>query len=1094
MKLLKRSYIFCTLIFRNAWIRWIAFRSQLSLVSHMLFRPLGKPATYLAYLSLFRKPQTFPPAHPWVGAESTPGNSEQIDKWRTLGRLLQSLRPPYQTAHIVVLATLTTLGWMMFELNTSWLQAHVFHALSAQLTYEVKPGPSPRTVFPSSGPLDERRGYTRLPVILSSLQSKGFLIQAQAHPSPELTTITSLGIPPIYREKAQAGIHILDGHGQVLFHHADPNRVFPNFEAIPPLLVQTLLFIENRELLDPCCPYANPALEWDRLGQAFLTQGIRLVKHDQNVPGGSTLATQLEKFRHSPGGQTSSLFEKAKQVTAASLRIYHDDVHTQEAQKILVVDYMNSFPLGAYPGVGEIHGFGDGLWAWYHMDIDRFHQVLADPDPASLEKLALAAATYKKGVSLLLALRRPSYYLTHIDALNEKTNTYLRLLTSAGILSPALRDLALIYPLVFTQPTSTIPSDTSFQDQKAENFIRVHLQKLLGVPTLYSLDHLDVTVETTLDHGLQTQAATLLQQLADPDFVTASNLARPHLLDRGNPEDIIYSLTLYERTTEGNLLRVQTDTLNQPLDMNQGSKMDLGSTAKLRTLVTYLETVERLHHAYSEPSTQKLLGLNLQSMDPLSRWAVTYLQTSSDQSLSGMLQAALDRRYSASPHEPFWTGGGLHTFANFNAADNGKMFSVREAFHHSVNLVFIRLMRDLVQYHTLAIPGSTAMVLKDPLSPIRRQYLQKFAQQEGRIFLFRFYDKYKGRTPEEAWQLVLHQTRLTPLRLAVLLRSVEPEKDVKAFTTALRQAFPTIKISPEQANQLYAKLDPHALSLADRGYVARIHPLELWTAAFLRQHPKTSKSELAQASEQELVEVYAWLFKTHRKTAQDSRIRLILEQEAFMEIHKAWKRVGYPFATLVPSLATAIGSSADRPAALTELIGILVNEGQKLPTVTIRQLHFAEGTPFDTRVVPQTPSREQVLNPLVAQVLRQELIGVVEHGTAISAKGAMKSSEGRVISIGGKTGTGDHRQKVYERGYRLIESRPISRTATFVFLIENRFFGTITAQVAGPQSADFSFTSSLPVHIFRLFAPHLQAHMMPHALETKGPQPLQPRS
>ncbi|MCA9454596.1 MAG: hypothetical protein KC584_18510, partial [Nitrospira sp.] len=64
------------------------------------------------------------------------------------------------------------------------------------------------------------------------------------------------------------------------------------------------------------------------------------------------------------------------------------------------------------------------------------------------------------------------------------------------------------------------------------------------------------------------------------------------------------------------------------------------------------------------------------------------------------------------------------------------------------------------------------------------------------------------------------------------------------------------------------------LSLADRGYVARIHPLELWTVAFLRQHPDSGKSELARASEQELLEVYAWLFKTHRKAAQDSRIRL----------------------------------------------------------------------------------------------------------------------------------------------------------------------------------------------------------------------------
>ena len=337
-------------MFQIAWLQWNSHFFQIFMLYHMLIWPFRKPATLLSPLSTIRKPQIFPSIPPWLGIESTPGNSQQIQRWRTLGRFAQSFRPPYRTSLVCFLATMTILGWVMFELNTSWLQAHVFHALSAELTYQVKSGPSPLTVFPSSGPLDERRGYTRLPIILSGLQSKGFAIQAQAHPSPELTAIMNLGMTPIYREKAQGGLHIVDGHDQILFHHADPNRIFPSFDKIPPLLVQTLLFIENRELLDPCCPHANPALEWDRLGRAFLTQGLQLLKSDQPVPGGSTLATQMEKFRHSPDGQTSSLLEKAKQVAAATFRIYQEGPHTQDAQKHLVVDYMNSFPLSAYRG------------------------------------------------------------------------------------------------------------------------------------------------------------------------------------------------------------------------------------------------------------------------------------------------------------------------------------------------------------------------------------------------------------------------------------------------------------------------------------------------------------------------------------------------------------------------------------------------------------------------------------------------------------------------------------------------------------------------------------------------------------------------
>ena len=58
----------------------------------------------------------------------------------------------------------------------------------------------------------------------------------------------------------------------------------------------------------------------------------------------------------------------------------------------------------------------------------------------------------------------------------------------------------------------------------------------------------------------------------------------------------------------------------------------------------------------------------------------------------------MERRYSASPAERFFTGGGVHTFANFKREDNGKVPTVREALRDSVNLAFVRLMRDIVDH------------------------------------------------------------------------------------------------------------------------------------------------------------------------------------------------------------------------------------------------------------------------------------------------------------------------------------------------------------------------------------------------------------
>ena len=69
------------------------------------------------------------------------------------------------------------------------------------------------------------------------------------------------------------------------------------------------------------------------------------VPHD--APGGSTLATQIEKYRHSPEGRTASIPEKFRQMASASLRAYLDGPDTQRARERIVVDYLNTVPLSA---------------------------------------------------------------------------------------------------------------------------------------------------------------------------------------------------------------------------------------------------------------------------------------------------------------------------------------------------------------------------------------------------------------------------------------------------------------------------------------------------------------------------------------------------------------------------------------------------------------------------------------------------------------------------------------------------------------------------------------------------------------------------
>jgi hypothetical protein len=203
----------------------------------------------------------------------------------------------------------------------------------------------------------------------------------------------------------------------------------------------------------------------------------------------------------------------------------------------------------------------------------------------------------------------------------------------------------------------------------------------------------------------------------------------------------------------------------------------------------------------------------------------------------------------------------------------------------------------------------------------------------------------------------------------------------------------------------------------------------------------------------------------------------LLEVEGFQEIHKAWKRLGYPFDSLVPSYGTAIGASADRPDALAKLMGIIVNDGVRLPTVRIDRLHFAADTPYETMLARAADSGERVLPPEIPPLVRPILAEVVQMGTAKRIAGVFTLPDGTQIPVGGKTGTGDNRYKTFAKGGGLVSERVVSRSGAFVFYLGDRYFGTVVAYVAGPKAAEYKFTSALTVQILKVLAPTLMRRL-----------------
>ncbi|MBT8766795.1 transglycosylase domain-containing protein [Metapseudomonas boanensis] len=961
-----------------------------------------------------------------------------------------------------------------YEMRTSKLQSHEISRYAASLDYSLENGPSDAIQFPGDGPFDRRLGYAHLPQMLERLQKRGFEIQQQTRFSPALLNYAEHGLFPPYHEKVQAGINICDCRGLPFYQFSYPQQHYTSFDSIPPLLVSSLLFIENRKLLDESEPLANPAVDWPRFSKAALTQVGKAFDLDGQSAGGSTLATQLEKYRHSPQGRTVSAGEKIRQMVSASVRAYRDGPETREARERIVMDYVNSVPLSAAPGHGEVHGIADGLRVWYGADFNTVNRLLADQD-ADVRARGLAV---RQVLSLFIAQRRPSYYLTREhEELNELTDSHIRVLATAGVIDPDLREAALSARLRFRN----WEQESAIQEVEANKGIsiaRSRLSGLLKMP-LYDLDRLDLTATSTLQAELQNAVTDYLVKLADPAFAEQVGLYGERLLSPEKTREVRYSFTLFERTPSGNRVRVQTDNTNQPFDINEGSKLELGSTAKLRVLATYLENVATLHQRYAGLTVEELRKVPVDPLDFITRWSIDYLIENNDRNLPAMLEAALERKYSASPYESFFTGGGLHTFNNFRKEDNGRRPTLRDALRESINLPFVRLMRDLVRHDMYRPEGGKMQLLSDDKDPRRQGYLDLFVSRESQTYLLRFWKKYRGKDAEQRLSTFLDGLHPWPARLAAIHRYLQPQADLPTFKAFLRERMPKEPLTEKRIEELYTRYGPGAYNLNDQGYVARVHPLELWMLGYLQKFPQASYRDAVEASSDERREVYGWLFKSKRKYARDKRIRIMLEVEAFLDIHQQWRQLGYPFDHLVPSLATALGSSGDRPAALAELMGIILNDGIRQPTVRIDQLHFAAGTPYETLVGRQNDTGKRVMTSEVAAALRDALSKVVEGGTARRLQGSFTLSDGKPLVLGGKTGTGDNRIQTVTRYGAVKSSKAMNRTATFVFYLGPRHFGTLTAFVEGSQADKFSFTSALPVQVLKGMAPILQPYLEP---------------
>jgi len=957
------------------------------------------------------------------------------------------------------------------EIQTSLLQSWFFTSTNERLFYNLKDGSSDAILFPRAAPFDDRRGYSKLPAFQSKLESQGYKVSQQTRQSETMLTLIERGVSPPYLERPDTSLEIMGADGAPLFRYAQSDFLFEKLDGIPPLLVKTLLFLENRDLDRPATSWQNPVIEWDRTVKAALFYIGSKLQLPVAVQGGSTLAVQLEKFRHSPNGRTDTPAEKLRQIVGASLKAYREGPNTRAWRERIVVDYLNTVPLAAAPGYGEIHGLGEGLHAWFGMELRDVVTALNTPgnSPAKLR-------AFKHALTLLIAVRAPSVFLVDERAsLEDKVGQFTRLMARAGIIdwefATALQDT----PIKFLPTAPLPPQPLSSSKNKAANAIRNTMMESLGVTNLYDLNRLHLRVDSSIDVPLQKHITEFFDRLADKKVVDSLGLNGERMLENDDPSKVIYSFLLVEATPAGNLVRVQADNFAAPFDFNKSVKLELGSTAKLRTLTHYLELIAELHKELSGLDNAALKRRGQTARDPLTKWAAEILLEEKRPALQPFLDKAMARRYSASPHETFFTGGGVHHFENFDDKDDQQTFELRDAFRNSTNLVFIRLIRDLVYYHRARLPYNSEVVLNTPANPDRQRLLQEIADEESRAALRRAYQNFAKQRPEEIVKRLLGAKGHFERRLAILFFAWRIGSDEEALRAWLAKH--QVNTAEIDMAKLFRAFDNPRLTLVDYAYLLGLHPLDLWCANAYRDDANLTWEKLWTDSGEARRVGSSWLLSDRAHRAQDLRLRIRMEKDAFNRLAPYWQRLGFPFKTLVPTYASAIGSSSDRPVALAELVGILVNNGVRRPASSLTKVHFAGGTPYETVLEPSHPKGEQVLAAEVAHTVRQAMATVVEQGTARRLNGVFKLSNGEVVTAGGKTGSGDNRFETFNRAGAVISSRATNRTATFVFYIGERYFGVITAYVQGREAGNYHFTSGLPVTILKLLAPAIVARL-----------------
>jgi cell division protein FtsI/penicillin-binding protein 2 len=426
----------------------------------------------------------------------------------------------------------------------------------------------------------------------------------------------------------------------------------------------------------------------------------------------------------------------------------------------------------------------------------------------------------------------------------------------------------------------------------------------------------------------------------------------------------------------------------------------------------------------------------------------SYLSQHPNASMAQILSWAMSRKISANANSKFLTGESWHQFHNYKTSDDHKKPNLWQMTAQSINLSFVRLMRDVVDYYIDQQGFDKVAILTDKKNRTRQDIINNAVAQEevfyakGLEFWIKNIQESLGKEAMSNPQSMTNKT--------ILLHS---RKIISSLTHYQRLKSWFKRISYHEKAWLLARI----AQSKNISSIKSINKLRIEEQRIIQQTSKWLRNS------------QSWTTKT---------VYTHMERLAFSRgVTPAWKRLGYPF-NVSPSYAVVLGSSGDTPMSLIELAGTLLNDGLHEQNLSaIERIILAPNSEFETpfKLVQQ---QQRLIPEAVSNVVRKAMSGVLHKGTAIFASRhpLMKY----VQASGAKTGTGDNR-------YNDI---PINRSAAVLSILDagkgkEKYAICITMSVVDGNIAHYNFTSRVPVRILSRIADHLSP-----VITQKSPQEL----